>query len=116
MTVSTRPRTKFLNGICTACINYKNRKKINWKKREKILYQLCNKLRNKNGGYDVVVPAGGGKDSSYVAWILKKKYKMNPLCVFCEPPLMTKIGWENLKNFEKSGFDVIKIHVKPLRK
>ncbi len=109
MTVSTRPRTKFKSGLCTACINYNQRKKIDWKKREKLLWKICDKVRDKNGNYDVVVPAGGGKDSSYVAWMLKKKFKMNPLCVFCEPPLITDLGWKNLKNFEKSGFDVIKI-------
>ncbi len=108
-TVSTRPRTKFKDGLCSACINFEQRKKINWKKRENLLWKICNKTRDKNGNYDVVVPVGGGKDSSYVAWVLKNKFKLNPLCVFCEPPLMTDIGWKNLKNFEKSGFDVIKI-------
>ncbi len=109
MTVSTRPRTKFIDGICTGCINFKKRKIINWKKREKLLMKACDKIRSANGNYDIVVPAGGGKDSSYVAWILKTKYKMNPLCVFCEPPLMTETGWQNLENFEKSGFDVMRI-------
>jgi N-acetyl sugar amidotransferase len=109
-TVSTRPRTKFINGLCSACINFMERKKINWKKRENILWKICDQIRSdKDRNYDVVVPVGGGKDSSYVAWMLKNKFKMRPLSVFCEPPLMTNIGWENLKNFEDSGFDVIKI-------
>ena len=40
---------------------------------------------------------------------LKNKLKMNPLCVFIEPPLMTTIGRKNLENFEKSGFKVLRI-------
>ena len=34
---------------------------------------------------------------------------MNPLCVFCEPPLFTKLGQQNLNNFEKAGSDVLRI-------
>ena len=29
--VSTRPRTNFFNGVCSGCINFAERKKINWK-------------------------------------------------------------------------------------
>ena len=109
LTTSTRPRVQFFNGVCSACINFQERKKINWKLREKQLWKICNKLRKNNGDYDVVVPAGGGKDSSYVAWKFKHTYKMNPLCVFCEPPLFTDLGEKNLNNFRKSGFDIVKI-------
>jgi len=107
MTVSTRPRISFKKGVCSACLNFKERKKIDWSLRGKELRKLCNKFRKNNGEYDVVVPAGGGKDSSYVAWMLKNKYNMNPLCVCCEPPLITKLGIQNLNNFKSSGFDLI---------
>ena len=69
-------------------------------------------MRKSNGDYDVVVPAGGGKDSSYVAWTLKHKYNMNPLCVFCEPPLFTKIGEENLLNFKSNLFLTYPVTIK----
>ena len=55
--VSTRPRINFVNGVCSACINFAERKKINWKQREKTLWKLCNKIRKKNGDYDVIVAA-----------------------------------------------------------
>ena len=109
LTTSTRPRTSFTEGLCSACKNFEERKKINWRLRERQLKKLCDKVRKSNGDYDVVVPAGGGKDSSYVAWTLKHKYNMNPLCVFCEPPLFTRIGEENLLNFRNSGFDLLQI-------
>ena len=109
LVTSTRPRVKFKKKICSGCLNFKERKKIDWKKRFYQLEQLCSKYRSNNIKHDIVVPVGGGKDSSYVAWVLKKKLKMNPLCVFIEPPLMTTIGRKNLKNFEKSGFKVLRI-------
>ena len=109
LVTSTRPRVEFKKKICSGCLNFAERKKINWKKRFYQLKKLCSKYRSNNIKYDIVVPVGGGKDSSYVAWVLKNKLKMNPLCVFVEPPLMTKIGKKNLENFEKSGFKVLRI-------
>ncbi len=109
LVTNTRPRVTFINGICSGCINFDERKKINWKKRFLELKNICNKIRNNQGKFDVIVPVGGGKDSSYVAWSLKNKLNMNPLGVFCEPPLMTDLGKKNLTNFENAGFSVIRI-------
>ena len=109
LTPNTRPRVSFINGICNACMNWKSKKNINWFKREKELSKICNKYRSKDGNFDVIVPGGGGKDSSYVAWKLKTKYKMNPLCVCVQPPLDTNLGKINLDNFTKSGFNVLEI-------
>ena len=78
--------------------------KIDWKKREKELIQLCDKFRSRQGNFDVIVPGSGGKDSCYVAHQLKFKYKMNPLCVTWSPFEYTKIGQQNLKSFIDSGF------------
>tara|TARA_B100000700_G_C14880032_1_gene777620 strand:- start:42 stop:1136 length:1095 start_codon:yes stop_codon:yes gene_type:complete len=109
LTPCTRPRVKFIDGVCNACINWENKKKINWNERRKQLDQLCNKFRKNDGSYDVIVPGGGGKDSSYVAWKLKTEFKMNPLCVCVQPPLDTILGKKNLDNFVNSGFNVIEI-------
>ena len=114
LTPNTRPRVKFVKGICNACINWEEKKKINWKSRKNQLSKVCDKFRKNDGSYDVIVPGGGGKDSSYVAWMLKNKYEMNPLCVCVQPPLDTEIGKKNLDNFVNSGFNLIEI--KPNRK
>lgn len=104
-----RPRLLFdENGVCSAC-HYAWRKhhEIDWEKREQELQTLCDKHRSKNGGFDVVVPSSGGKDSGYTAHLLKTKYGMNPLCVTWAPFIYTDIGWENFQNFVKSGFTTI---------
>ena len=63
------------NGICDPCKWAKIKKQdIDWKKREEELLILLDKHRSKDGSYDVVVPASGGKDSIYVAHLLKYKY------------------------------------------
>ena len=71
-----RPRITFdENNVCSAC-NFAEKKnnKIDWNLREKELQDLCNKHRRKDGYWDVVVPCSGGKDSVYVAHMLKEKY------------------------------------------
>ena len=35
MMPETKPDLSFHNGICNACINFSNRKKIDWKKEKK---------------------------------------------------------------------------------
>ena len=106
-----RPRIVFNDeGICSACIfaDYK-KNGINWKAREKELSDLCNSHRSANGSYDVIVPGSGGKDSNYVAHMLKEKYKMHPLVVTWAPHIYTDIGKKNLTSFIDSGFDNILI-------
>ena len=81
-------------------------KVIDWTSREKELIDLCNKYRKNNGQYDCIVPGSGGKDSVYASYILKHKYKMNPLTVTWSPHLYTEIGWKNFQNWlHKGGFD-----------
>ena len=53
----------------------------------------------------MIVPASGGKDSTYVAHMLKTRYGMHPLTVTWAPHLYTSIGWQNLQSFIHSGFD-----------
>lgn len=103
-----RPRIKFIDGVCSACIYLEQKKsKIDWKEKSDKLEDLLDKYRNKNGEWDVIVPGSGGKDSAYVAHVLKNKYKMNPLCVTFAPYRYTAIGLENFENFVKSGFNVL---------
>ena len=106
-----RPRTVFDNeGICAACrfSDHKNNV-IDWSKRENELVELCKKHRSSNGNYDVIVPGSGGKDSNYVAHMLKHKYNMHPLIVTWAPHIYTDIGKKNLTAMIDSGFDNILI-------
>jgi N-acetyl sugar amidotransferase len=68
-------------------------------------------LQSKTGSFDCIVPVSGGKDGSYVAYMLKHKYGMNPLAVTVRPALSLPIGDQNLFNFIHSGYD--HIHISP---
>jgi len=103
-----RPRITFnAEGVCAAC-QYSEFKKnnIDWGQRDKELQELCDKHRSSDGSYDVIVPSSGGKDSAYVAYQLKYKYKMNPLTVTWSPHLWTRDGFNNFQNhIHVGGFD-----------
>lgn len=110
------------DGICHACKYYHEVKnKINWQEREKELKNLLDQFRNRNKQYDVLVPGSGGKDSIFVSHLLKTKYDMRPLTVTWAPHLYTEIGWHNLQEWIKLGFDHLlitpnfKIHSKLTR-
>ena len=103
---------KFTDGICDACL-LKNKKdnEIDWEERERELKALLDKYRSKNGSYDVLIPGSGGKDSFYVAHILKYKYGMNPLTCTFAPNIYTDWGLKNFYSWLEAGFNNYKFTV-----
>lgn len=99
---NTRPGIKFnQEGICSACINHKNKKNIDYDKRFKELEKLCDKYRGMNGkgGFDCAIAVSGGKDSHYQVHIMKEKLGMKPILFSVEDNFtMTEAGKHNLKN------------------
>ena len=90
--------------ICDACrYNSIKGSNIDWEERERQLINMLEKFRSKDGGYDVIVPGSGGKDSAYTAHVLKYKYGMNPLTVTWAPHKYTEIGWKNFENWIHIG-------------
>src|SRR5438067_1185594 len=108
----TRPRLTFNeNGVCSACV-WSERKQdaVAWEKRSVELEALCSKHRNRNKGrFDVICPVSGGKDSSYVAYMLKHHCGMHPLCITLKPPLTLALGELNLRTFVEYGYDHLHI-------
>lgn len=104
-----RPRiTLDEEGVCSACRYAElKHKTIDWNERERMLAELLDGYRSKDGSYDCVVPSSGGKDSAFVAHQLKHKYGMHPLTVTWAPFIYTDIGWKNYVAFKDSGFDNI---------
>ena len=111
LTMSTRPRIKFdERGWCNACVWREKKKNLDWNSREKELNKLLDMHRRKDGSFDCIVPCSGGKDGSYVAYTLKYKYNMNPLCVTVTPALSLELGDRNLRAFVESGYDHISVN------
>ncbi|MBN1870836.1 MAG: N-acetyl sugar amidotransferase [Candidatus Omnitrophica bacterium] len=100
------------DGICDACryAEYKETK-IDWTKRKKELEALCDRYRRDDGYWDCVIPASGGKDSSFTAHTLKYRFGMHPLTVTWAPHEYTERGWQNLQGMIHSGLDNVLINV-----
>lgn len=112
LNMSTRPRITFDDrGWCNACQWMEEKKTLDWSKRQVELENLIKKYKSTTGNFDCIVPVSGGKDGSYVAYQLKHKYGMTPLCVTVRPALSLEIGDKNLLNFIYSGYD--HVHITP---
>lgn len=111
LTMSTRPRITFdARGWCNACVWTEKKKSLDWDARRVELTTLLDKYRRSDGQFDCLVPLSGGKDGSYVAYNLKHKYGMNPLCVTVTPALPLPLGDQNLRSFVESGYNHISIN------
>ena len=108
LTPNSRPRVFFNNhGICNACTNMEEKKKINWQSRKEEFISLLEPFKSKDGSWDCIVPWSGGKDSSSIAWKLKYEYGMNPLLVTFSPILPNEVGNHNREALIREGFDHI---------
>jgi len=111
LTMSTRPRITFNSkGMCNACVWVEKKSSIDWKGRQNELINLLEASKRSDGGFDCLVPVSGGKDGSYVAYNLKHKYGMNPLCVTITPALPLDLGEQNLRAFVESGYSHLSIN------
>lgn len=106
-TKETKKQTALFDdeGVCLSCRYFEKKHTFDWAQREKELWDLCDRFRRSDGYYDVLVPGSGGKDSRFVAHILKHKFKMNPLTCTWAPHMYTEIGWKNMQSWVHSGLD-----------
>lgn len=117
---NTRPGIKFFKdekgkNICSACINHKNKAKIDYQARFKELEILCDKYRRMNGKfeYDCAIAVSGGKDSYFQVYMMKEKLGMNPVLFSVEDNFtMTEAGKSNLRNLSET-FNCHIISLKP---
>ena len=111
---SSKPHIEFNDdGICSGCIAYQRRPKINWKERESRFKEilLLNKKKNPDY-YNCIVPSSGGKDSHFQI-IKMLEYGMNPLVVNVIPDKLSELGRYNIDNVKKLGVDTIEISLDP---
>ena len=109
---STKPDLKFIDGTCTACINFKNRTKIDWVKQKNDLITIIKERANSaKSDWDCVIPVSGGKDSTFqVLKILELGF--NPLCVTATTCDLSELGKKNIENIKGLGVDYIEFSPK----
>jgi len=92
---ATRPDTPFVDGECQACINYRNRKNIDWDGRKKELEALLDRHDRR-----VIVPSSGGKDSHFQVLKLLE-YGCDVTIVTARTCHLTPIGRQNIDNLAR---------------
>lgn len=97
---TTRPSTAFVDGECSACINFRNRANIDWAERGLKFRHMLGNIYPNSSGYHVVVPSSGGKDSTYQ--VLKMlELGVKPLVVTATTCQLTEIGRANISNLAR---------------
>jgi N-acetyl sugar amidotransferase len=96
----TRPDTEFVDGVCSACINYKARACVDWGEREEQLRELLHQHHDPSRQWDVIVPSSGGKDSHYQV-IALQAMGARVLCVTATTCHLTPIGKQNIENLAR---------------
>lgn len=104
---STKPDLKFIDGICTACINFKKRTEVDFAQREiELITTLKDRVKLAKSDWDCVIPVSGGKDSTFqVLKILELGF--NPLCVTATTCDLSELGKKNIENIKNLGVDYI---------
>jgi N-acetyl sugar amidotransferase len=97
-------------GICTPCRSSEEKMHINWEEREKNLKSILDSQRS-DEFYDCMLPMSGGKDSSFQAFVLTKRYGVVPLAVTHGANWMSLTGRYNLENcLQKFDLDHLIFH------
>ena len=103
-----------VEGICSACRNFENRKAMDWNKRKHELLNILERYQCRDGSnYDCIVPVSGGKDSHFQT-IRILELGMNPLCVTATTDRLSEIGRRNIENLKKQGVDYIEVTTNPV--
>ncbi|MEG0750996.1 MAG: hypothetical protein RR998_04545 [Oscillospiraceae bacterium] len=114
--LGTKPGLKEIDGVCLACINAENKKKINFEARQQWLTKLISENTNANSEYDCAVAVSGGKDSHMILERLVKNHGVkNPLLItLCDEFTATKAGLKNRDNICKHfNADHITVRLNP---
>lgn len=99
---TTRPDTEFVDGECSACINFRKRADIDWAARANTLAHIVKECKRVGArhDYDCIVPSSGGKDSTYQVLTLLGM-GLRPLVVTASTCMLTPIGRANINNLAR---------------
>ncbi|HIP39399.1 MAG TPA: N-acetyl sugar amidotransferase [Desulfocapsa sulfexigens] len=103
------------NGICNYCHKWdKEWAEFDYNKAEQQLQMIFKDAKLKKRKYDCMVPYSGGRDSSYVLYLCKEKYGMNPLAVTFNNLFMSDYALKNiLSTVPKLGVDHVMVSLQP---
>lgn len=94
--VAATPLTFDEEGVCSGCRVAAQKGRINWGARFDMLRELAERYKNP-GGYDILIPVSGGKDSYYQAHVAVRELGLKPLLVTYDGNNFSPEGERNLR-------------------
>lgn len=92
------PRITFNDaGICSLCSSENKFEPIG----EDRLSDIFQSAKDKNSGYDALVPLSGGKDSTYILYLAVKVYKLRVLTMTYDNGLLSRLALDNIERVIK---------------
>lgn len=111
--VAATPLTFDERGVCSGCRVNEQRRRLDWEERGRLLGDLLEEYRSKDGrNYDCIIPVSGGKDSYYQTHTIAKVYGLKPLLVTYHGNNYLPVGERNLHRM-RHAFDVDHIIFRP---
>jgi len=100
---TTAPKLLFdERGVCDYCNNYYNNIFPNWHPNdhgEKLIEPMISKIKEEgvNKSHDCLIGVSGGADSSYLVYIAKEKFGLNPLLFHVDAGWNSRISVNNIE-------------------
>ncbi len=90
-------------GICNHCTEYNKMMNARTSSHEELVGIIDKiKFSGQNKEYDCVIGVSGGVDSSYLAYIVKKKYNLRPLAVHLDNGWNSELAVNNIEKMLKN--------------
>lgn len=100
--------------ICNFCTNEAAEAQKDWNMQKKLLEKKIEEIRNEASNYHAIVPWSGGKDSTYVIYVLQKIYGLKVLAINFDNGFKSSFAYKNIKNISKKiGFDLVTLKPNP---
>ena len=104
------------NGVCNYCHEWDRKWSTfdYYAKAERELVTIFDSAKAKKRKYDCLIPYSGGRDSSYVVYLCKNRYKLNPFVVTFNNLFMSQHAIQNIFNMSKMlSVDHVMVTYKP---
>jgi len=106
------------NGICNYCTYFETYRNKSNQARSKIkeeILRIINEVKNRDNKYDCLMGCSGGKDSSFLLYLLKEKYKLKVLAYTVDNGFLSQ---EAIRNIDKivNKLDIDHIIFRPRKK
>jgi hypothetical protein len=100
------------HGVCNFCLEAAKKKHKPSRKPKYQLDRLVEKYKGRSAKYDVIIGLSGGKDSSYVAYYLKKEYDLKIVGFHYDIGYSSDYAMKNLENLVEK-LDINLFSVRP---